>query len=111
MSLVQVLTCDCNPGFNWKSKATFNAHKRSQRHLNYENKRKDEKITATKMSNELDLMTRLVEKLTREKIELEKKVDYLETCLLNSSSVVCSPVSQQSSLGGLNATAQLIKKS
>ena len=73
MSLVPTLTCDCNHGFNWKSRATFNTHKRSQRHINYENKRKEEKIQSTRISNERDLIQRMYENVVKEKLALKEE--------------------------------------
>ena len=37
MSLVKLLTCDCNPGKVYSSRSTFRSHLKSQRHLRWEN--------------------------------------------------------------------------
>ena len=40
-ALVSVFTCDCKPGFNWKTKATYKAHFTSQRHLQNETRKQE----------------------------------------------------------------------
>ena len=116
MSLVQALTCDCNPGFNWKSKATFSTHKKSQRHLNYEKKRREEKIQATRMSNERDLIQRMYENVVKEKLflkeenknlreeieNLKNQLELKQRCLSKSSSGVCFQVNRPNSFEGSN---------
>ena len=70
--LAEVLVCQCNPTKNYASRATFNAHKKSQRHIKWELE------TSTH-----DLRTSLAEKeyeiarLNRKIMRLEKQVRVL----------------------------------
>lgn len=36
MNIIQVYTCDCNPGQIYKTKSTFNQHKSTRRHQSWE---------------------------------------------------------------------------
>jgi hypothetical protein len=75
MSLVEQHTCPCNPLFVYKTKSTFNCHKKSKKHIAFETKRKEEAIAATRRDNEIDLLNRLLDKKTREFIALEEKFE------------------------------------
>jgi hypothetical protein len=116
MELTEVFSCPCNPTFNYKNKTSFNAHKKSNRHITYESRRKEEKIQATKLSNQRDLIERMYEKTLREKINLENQVAKLIeennilrnklSCLSKSLSDVCSPENLLNSSGDSNDTKQ-----
>lgn len=43
-AIVEQHVCPCNPGFVYKSKSTYNVHKKSKKHLAYDSKRKEEAI-------------------------------------------------------------------
>ena len=73
-SIVEQLTCHCNPGFVYRTKSTYNSHKKSKKHVAYVSKRKEEAITATKRDNEIDLINRMIHLLTREKMELKDEI-------------------------------------
>jgi hypothetical protein len=66
-----------NPGFVYRSKSTYNAHKKSKKHVAYDSKRKEEAITATRRDNEIDLMNRIIGSLTRENIKLKDENEIL----------------------------------
>lgn len=55
--LLEVFSCPCNPGFNWKNKNTFKAHFNSKRHKQHS-------------TTELELDHR--KRITRLQIELDK---------------------------------------
>jgi hypothetical protein len=76
-AIVEQLTCPCNPGFVYRSKSTYNAHKKSKKHVAYDSKRKEEAITATRRDNEIDLMNRIIGSLTRENIKLKDENEIL----------------------------------
>ena len=85
MEIVQQFTCPCRPGFIYKTSSTFNSHKKNKLHQNYANKRKEESINATKYENEINLLNRNYERVVREKIALELKVEQLEQELLKKN--------------------------
>lgn len=35
-NITVILTCDCNPGFAWKSERSYNSHYRTKKHLKWE---------------------------------------------------------------------------
>lgn len=78
MEIVQQLTCPCRPGFTYKTSATFRSHEKNRLHQNYDNKRKEETINSNKYENEINLLNRNYEKVVREKISLELKIEQLE---------------------------------
>lgn len=82
MEIVQQFTCPCRSGFIYKTSSTFKSHKKNKLHQNYENKRKEEALNATRYENEINLLNRNYERVVREKIALELKVDQLEQELL-----------------------------
>lgn len=84
--IVSVLTCECKPGFNWKNKNTYNAHKKSLRHKLYEiNKEEREyKININKIQieyNKLKLenmqLRELYLNLAKENMNLKKKLNLI----------------------------------
>jgi len=77
-AIVEQHICPCNPGFIYKSKNTYNYHKKSKKHVAYDSKRKEESITATRRDNELDLMKRMYDTLTRENIKLKEELEVLQ---------------------------------
>ena len=83
MEIVEQYVCECNPKFNYKSKGSFNAHKKSRKHVAFSTKRKEESILATRRDNEIDLLNRMIEKITREKINLEIENENLKCENLN----------------------------
>ena len=74
--IVPVLTCGCHIGFNWKTKVTYQAHLKSNRHISYVaiNQESEHRKTITKLQNELIKI-----KLEHEKL---KKM-YLDVCYTN----------------------------
>ena len=56
LSVAEVFTCNCKPGFNWKNKNTFKMHKASIRHKSYEKsiQEKTNRININKLQIELN---------------------------------------------------------
>lgn len=81
MELVKTHTCPCSPGKFFSSSATLSSHRKSQKHLAYVNKSREQKIVETKQDNEIfSLKLRIedrnqqIEKLILEKNKLEEKL-------------------------------------
>ncbi len=82
MELVRTYTCHCSPGKIFASSSSLSSHKKTKKHLSYEEKTKETKIQDTKKENEifainLKLKDRdeQIEKLIMEKHELIKKIE------------------------------------
>jgi hypothetical protein len=76
-AIVVAYVCPCNPEFVYKTKSTYNAHKKSMKHVAYDSKRKEEAINVTRRDNEIDLMKRMMDSLTRENIKLKDENEIL----------------------------------
>ena len=55
-SLVEVLTCACNPGKVYTSKATFQAHKKTQRHRIWDSTRGERDSTMRVISKDYEII-------------------------------------------------------
>jgi FtsZ-binding cell division protein ZapB len=80
MEIIKTYTCPCSPGKFFSSSSGLSQHKRTKKHLAYEEKSKQQKISETKRDNEIfTLNLRIkdrdeqIEKLIMEKHELQEK--------------------------------------
>lgn len=100
MEIVRTYTCPCSPGKTFSSSSTLSQHRKSKKHLAYDEKSKEQKISETKRDNELYTMElklkdreEHIEKLIMEKhllqdkiekhLENEKNIEHLCTKILN----------------------------
>lgn len=93
MSLVKGLTCECSPGRQFASRASCDAHKKTQKHCAWEAGCRSDKIEATRRDNANFTLTlkladrdETIERLYGEKRELTKLNEALvrENNTLNS---------------------------
>jgi len=81
MDIVETYECRCKPGFRWKTRSSFRAHYKSNRHTNMETQEQEleNRKTVTRLQIELD------KEKTKNKVL--KKL-YLELLLLYNTSAV-----------------------
>lgn len=124
MEIVRTYTCPCSPEKFFSSSSSLSQHKKTKRHLAYEEKSKEQKVSETKRDNELFTANlkikdrdEQIEKLIMEKhklqeenkklLEYEKHVNELCTKILNLQSANKRLKSENTSL---RALCQTIKK-
>jgi hypothetical protein len=69
--IVPVLTCECKPGFNWKTLTTFKKHKTSKRHLALDQGKQDVNYR------------KIITDLQNKNIQLEVELDHWKKMYLN----------------------------
>ena len=81
MSLVSTLSCPCHPNFIYKSKAGYNAHFKSKKHIAWDATSKETKAYHTSRDNHilmlehnLQFVKNDMERLTVDKAKLEEKI-------------------------------------
>jgi transposase-like protein len=59
--LIEIYRCDCNPDYTYKTKSTFNSHKKSKRHVNYvrNNQERSHRETIARLQIENDHLKRI----------------------------------------------------
>ena len=118
MEIVRTYTCPCSPGKTFSSSSGLSQHKKTKRHLAYEEKSKEHKVSETKRDNELFTANlkikdrdEQIEKLIMEKHQLQeenkKHVNELCTKILNLQSANKRLKSENTTLRTL---CQTIKK-
>ena len=87
MDLVRTYACQCTPDKVFASSSSLSAHKKTKKHIAYEQKTKETKIQDTKKDNEIFSMNlkikdrdEQIEKLIMEKHELIKKLEKISEC-------------------------------
>lgn len=63
MNIIQVYTCDCNPGYTYKSKTSYNNHITTKRHQAWESKQNNRSYR--------ERITELENQISRLKVELQ----------------------------------------
>ena len=124
MEIIRTYTCPCSHGKFFSCSSSLSAHKKTKKHLAYEEKSREQKISETKKDNELFTANlkikdrdEQIEKLIMEKhnlqeknkklLEYEKHVNELCTKILNLQSANKRLISENRTL---RAFCQTIKK-
>ncbi len=98
MELVKTYTCSCSPGKFFSSSSGLSQHRKTKKHLAFEEKLKEHKISETRRDNEiLTLNLKIkdreeqIEKLIMEKYHLQEKNNKLLE-YENNISDLCSKI-------------------
>jgi cell shape-determining protein MreC len=73
-------TCQCRPGFQYKSKSALDSHKKTKMHLAYEkqNDLKNTQLTSKKLENKVESLKLKLEQKERIEAQLLQRIKGLE---------------------------------
>lgn len=84
MDIVRTYTCPCSPGKHFSSSSGLSQHRKTKKHLAYEEKSKVQKISETKHDNELFTLNlklkdrdEQIEKLIMDKHKMQEEINKL----------------------------------
>jgi septal ring factor EnvC (AmiA/AmiB activator) len=80
-AIIATFTCLCRPGFQYKSKAALDAHKKTKMHLSFEKSTdlKNTQASSKKLENQIESLKIKLEQKDRIEAQLLERIQHLET--------------------------------